>query len=490
MTLESALPDDARGLARWGYAVGERAMGAWRSRSRYQPTPPRPNFDAPNYAEVVARAQAAGALESLAGALEALCAELPQLPAGVRGRACCVALDALLMLGERRRALELATAQRSELEASAQGVGRLECLGISGGLRSPDGGWNLLGASLRLRTGELGVDELTRAAGGSPWTYLSKPELGLLLFNALWPEAPERALGCLSRFARAHGLREAWQLREGAGPRDLLNALQSRAVPPRRGPLVSVVVAAHNAGVTLGGALDSLLAQTHSALEILVADDASTDDTAQVMKRYRDEPRVRVFRSEGNQGAYNVRNQLAAQARGELLTFHDADDWALPARIAKQLSALQKTRAHGCVASLLRVSAEGEICFFKNQRAVRLSRVSLLLRRETFAALGGFRSARVGADQELAQKLSHRWGERALVRCRVPLMLSRFAPGSATASPGTESAPDGYCAPIRRAYSQLVFDRYVANQHVSDDMFEQRLRETNNWLSPTSLRPL
>lgn len=490
MTLEShALAETEHQLGSRRYAVAERAVGLWRARPQFQPPPRRPNFNDARYVEIVDSALAAGALESVGDALEALCAQLPQLPAEARGRACRVAVDGLLMLGERGRALELALANRAELERSAQGVGRLECLGLSCGLRCGDGSWNLLGASLKLRERSLDAGALAGEMRTSPWPCLLTPELSLLFFNALWPGEPQQALRFLNRFFRAYGSRGPLQLDLREEPRDLLAVLRNRARFGARGPLVSIVVAAYNAGPTLGYALDSLLAQTHAALEILVADDGSTDETAEVMQRYAREPRVRLFRSESNQGAYNVRNQLAAQARGEFLAFHDADDWALPCRVATQLQALRATSARGSLTSLLRVGATGEVRFFKNQRAVRLSRISLLLRRETFAELGGFRSVRVGGDYDLAEKLSSTWGERALVRSKAPLMLSRFAAGSATATLGTESAEDGYSAPLRRAYSQLVFERYRAGRAISPERFEQRLRETNNWLAPTALRP-
>jgi glycosyltransferase involved in cell wall biosynthesis len=250
------------------------------------------------------------------------------------------------------------------------------------------------------------------------------------------------------------------------------------------------VVAAYDAGATLGYAIESLLDQTHTALEILIGDDESRDETREVMQRYARDPRVRLFRSRGNQGAYNVRAQLAAHARGEFISFHDADDWAFPSRIAAQVAALSRSGTRAVVGGLLRVTPEGNVQFFKNQRAVRLSRVSLMLRRETFLALGGFRSALVGADHEFAAKLRATYGERAIVRLKAPLMLSRFAPGSAIASRGTESAPDGYRSPVRRAYAQLAFDRYVRGHNVTDQEMDERLREVGNWRAPTGLEPL
>jgi hypothetical protein len=110
---------------------------------------------------------------------------------------------------------------------------------------------------------------------------------------------------------------------------------------------------------------------------------------------------VRLFGSGVRQGTYNIRNALARKARGRLLTFHDADDLALPARIARQVEAMQREGTVAATASVLRINPAGQFVFFKDQKASRLAMVSLLVRREVFEASGGFRSALFGADLEL-----------------------------------------------------------------------------------------
>jgi hypothetical protein len=474
------------------FTLVARALGRWRSRPRYPEQRTSSGPSSPT--EALESALANSAFELAAQLAEPLCARLDALAPNRRGRACVAVLDTFVMLGQRERAHVLAARHRAELAAFSQGVGRLECLGIACPLQLGDGTWNLLGASLRTHEGTLAADDLVHLVGRRPWAHLSTPELGLLCFSALWPSEPQLAIEFLRRFLLCQGLSTGIGLAEAPAVASTLDALaRLRGRPGRHrqgGPLVSVVVPAYGAAATLGYALDSLLAQTHTALEILVADDASQDETLEVMKRYADDPRVRLFRSSENQGAYNVRNQLVARARGQLVAFHDADDWALPERIAEQVAALRRTRAQAVVTGLLRVTARGQIAFFKNQRATRLSRVSLLLRREAFGFLGGFRSARVGADLELAAKLSATWGPRALVRLRAPYMLSRLAEGSAIATPGTEASVDGYRAPVRRAYGQLVFDRYQGGGTLADAAIDERLRELGNWQAPAELMPV
>lgn len=88
---------------------------------------------------------------------------------------------------------------------------------------------------------------------------------------------------------------------------------------------ISVIVAAHNAGRTIGETLSSLLAQTHDRMEILIGDDASTDDTAAVAGRFND-PRIRLFRNTTNLGPGPTRDLLIEAASGDFLAFVDADD--------------------------------------------------------------------------------------------------------------------------------------------------------------------
>jgi glycosyltransferase involved in cell wall biosynthesis len=113
-------------------------------------------------------------------------------------------------------------------------------------------------------------------------------------------------------------------------------------------PAVSIVVATHNYGRYLAGALDSALAQTFGDFEIVVVDDGSTDDTAEVILPYLADPRVRYYRTE-NQGQPAAKNFGIRFARADLIAFLDADDLWLPAKLERQLALLHGDPGLGVV---------------------------------------------------------------------------------------------------------------------------------------------
>ncbi len=91
-------------------------------------------------------------------------------------------------------------------------------------------------------------------------------------------------------------------------------------------PKISVVVPAYNTGPWLGRSLDSLLAQTHDNLEILVVNDGSTDNTAQVLDTYAAaHPSIKAIHKE-NGGVTSARLRGVAEATGDWIGFMDGDD--------------------------------------------------------------------------------------------------------------------------------------------------------------------
>jgi succinoglycan biosynthesis protein ExoO len=109
-------------------------------------------------------------------------------------------------------------------------------------------------------------------------------------------------------------------------------------------PDVSVVIAAWNATAFIEQALHSVLAQQDVTFEVLVVDDASTDDTVRVVEALGD-AHVRCIRLASNQGPGGARNAGFAAAQGEWIAVLDADDTMRPHRLAQLVAFARSTGA-------------------------------------------------------------------------------------------------------------------------------------------------
>lgn len=111
-------------------------------------------------------------------------------------------------------------------------------------------------------------------------------------------------------------------------------------------PEVSVIIPAYNASPTIAGAIASSLGQTLGDLEIIVIDDASSDDTAErVQAMSASDGRVRLVRLPINRGPAHARNVGIAAAKGEWIAPLDADDYYVPGRLATLVALAHRCRA-------------------------------------------------------------------------------------------------------------------------------------------------
>jgi glycosyltransferase involved in cell wall biosynthesis len=125
-------------------------------------------------------------------------------------------------------------------------------------------------------------------------------------------------------------------------------------------PLVSVVMPAYNAEKYIEQAVKSILKQSHSNIELLVADDASADGTKKKLDSFLSDTRVKAFHNQNNLGYLLTSNKLFEKCSGDFITFMDADDWSHLQRIEKMLNEFKKDPQLGCVGSFVqRVNENG-----------------------------------------------------------------------------------------------------------------------------------
>jgi glycosyltransferase involved in cell wall biosynthesis len=211
-------------------------------------------------------------------------------------------------------------------------------------------------------------------------------------------------------------------------------------------PSVSVIIPVYNGAATVGRAIESALAQTYpGAVDIIVADDGSTDATADVLGRYAD--RITALRLP-HRGVAATRNAAARASRGELLAFLDADDTWLPEKLVRTVEPLLKDPQ--CVLAYhdgFESDADGRIVRHSNyppghRGAPSLEDLlsyswpglpilfdSVVVRREVFDCVGGFNEQLESAEDVWFQINAREYGRFCYLN--EPLMVRRTGPSRA-----------------------------------------------------------
>jgi hypothetical protein len=227
------------------------------------------------------------------------------------------------------------------------------------------------------------------------------------------------------------------------------------------GPLVSVIMPVFNASSTLRKAAQSILNQSWRNLELILVDDQSQDDSLAIAHQVKkQDARVKVLALPTNGGPYVAKNLALAHATGHYLTVHDADDWALPSRIAQQMQPLLQVDPSSLAVTMgrsLRCNIHGQFTRFQPidwvsiDGALRLCFPSPLFNRAYFdQKLGAWDNVRVGADHEIFQRIK-RFEPDKLHILDTPVMLQLDTENSLTRHPDTYNDERGE-APARVAY--------------------------------------
>jgi len=106
---------------------------------------------------------------------------------------------------------------------------------------------------------------------------------------------------------------------------------------------ISIITPAHNEAAHIAECIESALNQTYSNFEMIVADDASRDDTASIVETYSaSDERIKLIRMQENGGAATARNAALDASAGDFLLFLDADDWMLPGMLSDLVEKIEE----------------------------------------------------------------------------------------------------------------------------------------------------
>lgn len=107
--------------------------------------------------------------------------------------------------------------------------------------------------------------------------------------------------------------------------------------------MISIIIPIYNAEKNLRRCIESILSQTFSDFELILVDDGSSDNSLMICKEFQfQDNRIRVFHK-ANSGASSTRNFGIKKAKGEYLTFSDADDWVEPTWLEDMVAHIQDT---------------------------------------------------------------------------------------------------------------------------------------------------
>ena len=126
-----------------------------------------------------------------------------------------------------------------------------------------------------------------------------------------------------------------------------------------KNPLVSIGIPAYNSGKFIEEMLRSIMRQTYTNLEIIISDDASTDETGDIVQKLmKEDSRIRYIRQAKNRGNVENFNWVAAEATSEFLALYHSDDIYEPTIVEKELELLMNGKAQAVLTFFNKICME------------------------------------------------------------------------------------------------------------------------------------
>lgn len=246
---------------------------------------------------------------------------------------------------------------------------------------------------------------------------------------------------------------EASMLREASTPLDSLNALwsgaglepvsrvaalewranspEAQSAPPTAPvmtsgpPRIAVCIAAYNSASTVRGAVESILNQTITDIEIFCVDDGSQDETYSILRDMATaDDRIRVLQTASPQGPYGIRNLVLAHTTAPYFAIADSDDWSHPQRFERQLQRITESGALVIMARHIRV-AQGRFIYENSGRLFGDGLSSALYDVNIFDKLGKFLPTRSRGDVEFITRTRKLLGRSVIKNVGLPLVLAQ-----------------------------------------------------------------
>jgi glycosyltransferase involved in cell wall biosynthesis len=203
---------------------------------------------------------------------------------------------------------------------------------------------------------------------------------------------------------------------------------------------ISVIMTTYDSASYVKNAVLNVLQQSHDDLELIVVDDASIDDTFEMLLELaRTDPRVRPIKMFKNRGTYWCKNYGITRSTGRYIAFQDSDDTSVPERLELQLRMLQETNCVMCTCNYVRVDASGNVLLNRGREERKAIMAPLLDKQEVLRHIGYFDSVRTSADDEFNRRIGIVFGQERICHIDKPLYRATVREGSLTNDERTKS---------------------------------------------------
>ena len=209
-------------------------------------------------------------------------------------------------------------------------------------------------------------------------------------------------------------------------------------------PEISVIIPSYNNGPYIGRAIESVLNQSFSDLELIIIEDCSTDNSREIIASYRD-PRIRTIYHEKNKGVSAARNSGIKEAKGTYIAILDADDVFLETRLERMYEEIRENPEIGLVhTDLIIITPQEEILgTLTGKKAYSSGYISgevfrrrgchlgqPLMKKECIESVGYYDETLIGGeDYDLYHRLTHCY---SIAYVQESLYLYRFHQTNAT----------------------------------------------------------
>jgi chondroitin synthase len=232
-------------------------------------------------------------------------------------------------------------------------------------------------------------------------------------------------------------------------------------------PLVSVIITTYNSSSTIEACVESIIKQSYKNLEIIIVDDASTDQTVEIINKFKDS-RIKLYRLDYNSGTYLAKNIGISKSKGEIIVFQDSDDYSHHERIMVQtLPLIENKDLFVTRTKYLRFNRNNGEIITQDGDISRYTFITNVVRREVFDKIGYFDAVRRAGDEEWYERLITFLGIKSVKLLDVTLYKAEFNSKNLTSdSFYIEENGSGHwkISKDRQDYIKLAQNRYKNSQ--------------------------